>query len=416
MMKSVVVVVLTCLLGACNYVEKQKKPQITTPMYSWKQPDIVFSKEEAILEIDEKTRRLKDFMKVNKLEGILITHVRNMYWATAGLVNNQIVLNKDVGAFSLLVTSSGNKYILANNIEGPRLIDEVPKELNIQIKQWIWHDRNPETQIKLLKELVPEGKIGSDIPFPGTELLPDSFKHIRYSFTEGELKRYRWLGKNATEAVAEVCNQIKPGMDEFEIEAMTAMALRARGIVPTVILIGVDDRLTKYRHAIPNGQKLEKYAMVNIVAERQGMAMAVTRFVHFGELPEELKTKLKAAATVSAQFHKASVPGKRTVEIFDECQKWYKDAGFDGQRENHHQGGAIGYDDREYIIHPLISEIIAENQPFAWNPTTGGAKVEETIIAHKDSVEIVTKSEGWPMIKIEIDGKIYPQPDILIRK
>ncbi|NIR64176.1 MAG: peptidase M24, partial [Aliifodinibius sp.] len=45
-----------------------------------------------------------------------------------------------------------------------------------------------------------------------------------------------------------------------------------------------------------------------------------------------------------------------------------------------------------------------------------GAKVEDTMIAYQDSMEVVTRTGNWPMIDVELNGKIYPQPGILIKE
>jgi len=203
-------------------------------------------------------------------------------------------------------------------------------------------------------------------------------------------------------------------MDEFEIEALTAAELRSMGIMPTVLLIGVDDRIYQYRHCLPAGAKLQNYAMVNVMAEKWGMPMAVTRFVHFGPLPEELKTKLEKTALINAKYQKATVPGKSCAEIFEECKTWYAEAGYEGEWMKHHQGGATGYDDREYVIYPGVKEVVQERQAFAWNPTITGAKIEDTIITYNDHFEVVTDTGKWPTIEIQLDGKIYPQPAILV--
>jgi antitoxin VapB len=267
----------------------------------------------------------------------------------------------------------------------------------------------------MLKEISKDSKIGSDVIFPGTVLISDQFKKIRYSLLGSEIKRYRWLGREVTEAVAEVCKTIKPGMDEYEIEALTSASLRARGILPTVLLIAVDNRIFKYRHALPGGAKLDKYAMINVCAEKWGMPIAVTRFVYFGKLPGELKNKFEKTAKIFTQYELVSVPGNACADIFEQCKKWYEEAGFPDEWKKHHQGGAIGYDDREYVIYPGIKETVQDNQAFAWNPTITGAKVEDTFIAYRDHFEVITKSKGWPMITVEINGKKYEQPGVLIR-
>ncbi|MFZ0391363.1 MAG: M24 family metallopeptidase [Calditrichia bacterium] len=383
----------------------------------WKDvsPDFI-TRQSLNSEIQTKMERVQNFLKQENLDGMLLTQVRNFYWITAGQANNQIVLNKDVGAASILIMKDGSKYLIANGSEAPRLMTEVLGDLGYKLLQYNWYEANPQKDVRaeVLQSVTKNGKIGSDAAFPGTVNVADQFEKLRYRFTEPEMERYRWLGKQTTEAVENVCRRLRPGMDEYEIEAMTAAELRSRGIMPTVLLIAVDNRIYDYRHGLPAGQKLKKYGMVNVVAEKWGMPMAVTRFVHFGELPDELKNKIEKTAWVNAKFQQATVPGTPAAKIFESCKDWYREAGFPGEWKKHHQGGAIGYDDREYVIYPGIDETVQENQPFAWNPTITGAKVEDTMIAHQDGMEVVTHTGNWPMIDIELDGKTYPQPGILI--
>lgn len=366
------------------------------------------------MEIEEKLERVKYFLAENKLDGILLTQVRNVYWITAGLANNQIVLNKDIGAASLLLMKDGKKYLICNGAEAQRMMDESLKELGYELIKYSWYESNPVKDVR--SEIIKQfGKIGSDIDYPGTVNVADKFKPLRYSLNKYELVRYRYVAQMSTEAVAEVCMKIKPGMNEYEIETMTANALRDRQILPTVLLTAVDERIYNYRHALPGGAVLKNYAMINICAEKWGMPIAVTRFVHFGPLPDELKTKLEKTAIVNAHYQEFTRPGIAASEIFEKMKEWYKSVGYENEWMLHHQGGAIGYDDREWVIYPGIKEVVQENQAFAWNPTITGAKVEETMIVTKDGFEVVTKSDDWPMIIVNLNGKKYPQPAVLVR-
>jgi antitoxin VapB len=409
---SVLLLAGALFLAGCDQSAKKDVSNV------WKKnPQQIISETEEQKEIAVKMLRVQKFLKDQQLDGLLLTQVRNFYWMTAGIANNQIVLNKDVGAASLLIMKDGSKYVICNGSESGRLMDEVLGKLGYELKMYKWYESNPVKDVRgdLIKTIARGGKIGSDVDYPGTVLIAAAFKPLRYSLTEWELKRYRWLGKQTTEAVAEVCRSIEPGMDEFQIEAITAAALRARGIMPTVLLTAVDERVFKYRHALPGGAVLKNYAMINVVAEKWGMPIAVTRFVHFGPLPDELKSKLEKTARINAEYEAATVPGKSCAEIFEQCKQWYADAGYPGEWEKHHQGGAIGYDDRDYVIYPGIKETVQASQAFAWNPTITGAKVEETIVAFDDHVEVVTVSDNWPMITVDLLGKKYDQPGILVR-
>jgi antitoxin VapB len=403
------------ILGGCN---SDNQNDDLAKVQVWKGNEyLIQSKDVLKKEIEEKIGRVKEFLTHYKLEGVLLTQVRNFYWITAGIANNQIVLNKDVGAASILIKKDGSRYLLCSGSEAGRLMDETLGELGYELKMFNWYETNPVKDVRagIIHELAGKGKIGSDTDYPGTINVSDAFKKLRYILTDSEIERYRWLGKETTEAVANVCRSIMPGMNEYELEARTAAEIRSRGIIPTVLLTAVDERIYNYRHALPGGAELKKYAMINVVAEKWGMPIAVTRFVHFGELDKELKSKLEKVAVVNAHFQEATKPGVNAGTIFEKCKEWYASVGYEGEWMKHHQGGAIGYDDREWVIYPGINETVHENQAFAWNPTITGAKVEETIVTTADGFEVVTTSKDWPMINVELNGKIYPQPAILIR-
>ncbi|RJP71254.1 MAG: M24 family metallopeptidase [Ignavibacteriales bacterium] len=385
----------------------------------WKKnPNQILTKEEINKEISDKMILVQKFLTEKKLDGMLFTQVRNVYWITAGQANVQIVLNKDVGAASLLIMKDGKKYLVCNGAEAGRMMDGSLRELGYELKMYNWYEANPVKDVResIIKEIAPKGKIGSDAPFPGTVVVAEDFRPLRYSLSETELKRYKWLGQQCTEAVESVCKSIKPGMDEYELEALTAIELRSRGIFPTVLLTAVDNRIFNYRHALPGGAVLENYAMINIVAEKWGMPIAVTRFVYFGDkLPAELENKLKQTAIVMSKYEEATKPGKALSEIFEECKQWYADAGFEGEWMKHHQGGAIGYDDREFVIYPGVKGTVQNNQGYAWNPTITGAKVEDTFIANENGGEVITKTKDWPVLIVNLNGKKYEQPAILLR-
>ncbi len=387
--------------------------------YLWKEePAQVITKDEVKQEIAIKMERVLKFLKENHLKGIVLNDIENFYWMTGGLADNQIELNKQGGAASLLILDNGEKYLLSSESERDLLMDEALRDLGYKSAWHPWYEANPLKDIRgdIVHKLAGAGKVGADVDYPGTINVGSKFSHLRYQLTNSEVKKYEWLGKQVTEAVDDVCKSLMPGMNEYQMEAMTAEALRERGIVPTVLLIAVNQRIYKYRHALPVGDTLKVYGMINVCAQKWGLIIAATRFVHFGPLSKELSDNLNKVAILQAEYQAATVPGASINQIFENSKKWYAELGYKGEWMNHHQGGAIGYDNREYIAYPGNPEIVQNQQGFAWNPTVPGAKVEQTIIAFKDSVETITKDyDYWPMINVKLNGKIYPQPGILIK-
>ncbi|MHB1686744.1 MAG: M24 family metallopeptidase [Ignavibacteriaceae bacterium] len=378
----------------------------------------VISKEKAKKEIAIKMERVQKFLKENHLKGIVLNDVENFYWMTAGLADNQIELNKQGGAASLLILDNGEKYLLSSESERNLLMDEALRDLGYTSKWYPWYEANPVKDIRddIVRELAGTGRVGADVDYPGTINVGAKFAYLRYQLTDSEVKKYEWLGKQVTKAVDDVCKSLMPGMNEYQMEAMTAEALRERGIVPTVLLIAVNQRIYKYRHALPVGDTLKDYGMINVCAQKWGLIIAVTRFVHFGPLSKELTDNLNKVAILQAEYQAVTVPGASINQIFENSKKWYAELDDKGEWMNHHQGGAIGYDNREYIAYHGNPEVVQNQQGFAWNPTVPGAKVEQTIVAFKDSVETVTRDyDYWPMINVKLNGKIYPQPGILIK-
>jgi antitoxin VapB len=365
-------------------------------------------------EIDTKLQRVHHFLAARHLTGVLLSRVDNFSWITAGIGDNHIVITSEVGAASLLILQNGHRYVLANNSEMPRLLNEDLAGLGYEPKQFPWYDE-AAGKLKVLRELADGGAIGSDIPLGDLPVLSAEFAPLRYQLTDSEIKKLRWVGKNATEAVIAVCKTLKPGVTEREMEAIASNELLRRDLRPTVLLMGVDHRVYDYHHHTPTDLPLSKYAIVNVCARRWGLVASVARFVHFGPLEPELQRKLQAAMRISAEYQAHSKPGVTAGQMIDWAKTWFTQAGFPGLWQDHHQGGAIGYAEREWLAAPGSKEVIHDHQAFAWNPIIRGALSFDTILVYPDHIENITGTEDWPTVPIEIEGRTYPMPDILIR-
>jgi Xaa-Pro aminopeptidase len=183
--------------------------------------------------------------------------------------------------------------------------------------------------------------------------------------------------------------------------------------MPIVRLVAVDDRVFKYRHPIPTDKKIEKYAMVVLGARKYGLIASVSRLVHFGKLPAELRKKHDAVIKVDAAFISSSKPGESCGNIFNTAQQSYADVGYPNEWKHHHQGGPTGYTPRDYRAIPGGTEKLVVDQAIAWNPSIAGTKSEDTVIISEDDTKIITESPDWPLLSVEHGGKTWRRPDIL---
>lgn len=361
-------------------------------------------------ELEEKHERLVEWMRREKLSGVLIRRNENVAWVTGGAVELRVLTPAETGVASLLVTAEGKRFYFTTENEAPRLHDEEFGSLDFEPVLFPWYaDDTAAAAAKLAG-----GPLGSDTPVPGTvavNLFP-----LRASLSESEIARYRWLGANTSAATVESLKQVAPGMSEYDLEAITAANLLKRGILPSVYLYAVDDRIYKYKHAVARGAKLEKYAMLNLCTRKWGLAISITRFVHFGKLPAELGARFKSAAQVNAALLDATKVGATSAELFKVAQAAYTAEGFPGEERFHHQGGPTGYGEREWVSTPNGKETVVNNQAFAWNPSIRGGKAEDTVILREGKIEWLTATPELPVINAEVNGKVYPAAGVLERQ
>ena len=110
-----------------------------------------------------------------------------------------------------------------------------------------------------------------------------------------------------------------------------------------------------------------------------------------------------------------SRPGTLVKDVIKAGQSAYEREGFPGEWNFQHQGGASGYDNRDYLGMPDMNEMIHLHQAFTWNPTIQGTKSEDTIIVNEKEPELITQTGGWPTIEHEVDGIVLKRPAILSR-
>jgi antitoxin VapB len=238
---------------------------------------------------------------------------------------------------------------------------------------------------------------------------------LRSQLQPTEIDRYRLLGAMTAKVVEDVIRHLEPGVTENEISAMTASLLIQKAILPSVLLMAVDDRILKYKHALPRGKRLEHFGMVNLCTRKWGLVISMTRFVHFGPMPQNLADGFEAAAKVNAALLHATRAGATAQQLYEVAKNAYAAAGFPGAEELHHQGGATGYGEREWLASPKGTEVVLDRQAFAWNPSVAGGKVEDTVVLRNGAIEYLTETTQFPSVVTGVGGENYRSSGVLLR-
>jgi antitoxin VapB len=367
-------------------------------------------------EITAKTARVVEMLLQNNLGGVLISSQPNFSWLTAGS-SNGIDMSREAGAGALLVRDDGKRFVLANRIEMPRLVDEELADEGFEPVEFSWEAEKASPGFlatQALGLLSKGATLGSDVD-AGPAALPveASLARCRFQLTTAELERFRMLASEAAQAVGKLARTLTPGETEREVARRLADVLAVHNIRAVVNLVAADERIQKYRHPVPTDRRWEKVLMMVVCARRGGMIASFTRIVCSGAIPDELQRHTLAAARVNAQLLAATRPGVSGADLFKLAADTYANEGFAGEEHLHHQGGATGYRTRDWLAYPACTERVQTNQLFAWNPSVTGTKVEETCISSADGAEVLTTTPAWPQLPFVVEGREYFSPNVL---
>jgi Xaa-Pro dipeptidase len=146
-----------------------------------------------------------------------------------------------------------------------------------------------------------------------------------------------------------------------------------------------DERASRFRHAIPAERAIQKYLMLNVNARKWGLVATVTR------------------------------AGTSLTDILPKICELYERHGYRDEWNNHHQGGAQGFCNRDYLMKPDSREKVLADQCFCWNPSISGTKSEDALIARKDGPLFIAKPLVFPTLTIDYERQGFARPALLER-
>jgi antitoxin VapB len=366
------------------------------------------SPEILLAEFEAKRKRLCEQMAVSGLAAIQLQRTDNIAWLTAGRVDRRVLLPSALGIATILLLRSGEPFYLAPDNESRRLAEEDFAGLPFTAITAPWHAAEFSSKIRVL---AGEGRVVADIAPEGASLLLGQ----RTSLLDTEIERYRWLGRNTAQVTASALQSLHPGMTERTMAARVASGLLERGIEPSVLLIAADDRILRYKHAVTQNATLQRFGMLNLCARRWGLSISVTRFVHFGAIPQTLQDAFEVAAQVNAHLVAATKEGVSAAELFRVAADAYAALGHPGEEQRHHQGGATGYAEREWLAKPAGTERVVNNQAFAWNPSVAGGKAEDTVLLRDGEIELLTPTPDLPVVSTSAGERTVESAGVLAR-
>ena len=334
---------------------------------------------------ESRDRSLRELMDGHGVGALLLSSPANFAWYTGG-ADNRVDHGDPVGVASVLLTMD-DAYILTNNIEAPRMREEQTPLMEVVEHPWY------EESAALLRELAGGAGVGTDFPFTSGPDLSAEISPLRYVLDPDAIDLYRDLGEDTVIAVSEAAASVSPDTDELDAAAQLSAACLGRGMFAPVLLAASEERLVRHRHPVPHGGPLGKQAMLVVCAERGGLFVSLTRMIYFQEPdPQTVRHQEACEEVLRRMREEATREGSTLAQAFEDCRRFYAEAGFPEGWKDHHQGGMTGYASREIIATPGTQQEIKVGQAFAWNPSLVGAKAEETFVLGTDGPEVLACS------------------------
>jgi Xaa-Pro dipeptidase len=341
-----------------------------------------------------KRARIDAVLAAHDLDALVLRDPANLAWYLGG-ARVHVVPGEPIA--ELTVARAGEE-LRTTAIEAPRLRAE---ELGADA---------PPLRVLPWWEPLDARAGGSDRPRPGERDVSVDVMAARSALTDPEVERYRALCRDTAAATGAALRDAGAADSEFGLAGRAARHLYERAVEPVVMLVAGAERLPLHRHPLPTGKPLGERAMLVVCGRRAGLICAVTRMRAFTPLTVAERERYAGLLRVEAAYLDATRAGARIGAIVAAGTSAYAGNGFAaGEWHAHHQGGPTGYTTRDYLADPGTDRVAVDRQAFAWNPSGGGFKVEDTVLIAGDELEVLSFDPDWPAVAVA--GR--QRPDLL---
>jgi antitoxin VapB len=357
-------------------------------------------------EVEAKLAVVREWLDSRDLRAVVLSRPGPVAWLTAG-VTNPIDRSDPLSPLWLVVTTE-NAVAVTTTVERPRLEAEAGlTEVGFTLEAVPWFDG--DAFVGAVEEIVaaPRGELGADGDVRFGVDGDDDLTALRLRLLPSERERLALLGRDAAGALEHAVSAWRPGETDRDVQARVAGELERVGALPVCLIVGGDDRVERFRHPLATGQRVERLLMAVVVAMREGLHVAATRFASAGGMPASVEDALGAARTVEAAMLAASRPGATYGEVLSACERAYAQVGQPDAWQEHYQGGPVGYRQREFELAPSqrqsrwFAQPIEPGHAVAWNPSlAGGGKSEDTFLVEDAGLLCVTETGGWPLVDV----------------
>lgn len=351
-----------------------------------------------------RAERLDAYLAATGYEAVWFARPNAFAWLTGGsnVVDREDAVGVAAAGYVADPVESRSRFRAVAHVgEATRIAEEeLPDAFELETVPW--HTPLGEA----VAERSPDAA-AADFDAPGLDQIDPG--PLRQPLSDDDIERYRQLGEETAAAVERVCRELSPEDTEHEVASALRITLSSGNIEAPVVRVAGSERADRYRVPPAVGAELGDYAVVSVTSARGGLHASLSRTVAF-DPPEALRERYRAAARVEATAlaatQAAAVSDGDAGEVFEAIRDAYSAVGHPDAWEAGDQGGAAGFARREWFAGPDTTPPVTAPMGYAWNPTIGAARSEDTYLVEADGagLECLTATPNWPTRTVSAVG------------
>jgi Xaa-Pro aminopeptidase len=348
--------------------------------------------------LEKRIDRLRERLKEQDLEALLVTHPMNRryltgFTGTAGMV---LVTEKDA---KLLVDF---RYVEQARKQAPhldvvRVGGEPFRTVGGLCREWNV-SRLAFEQDHLVYARVEKLKSALD----GAEVVPVSnmVEKLRETKDADELDTLRRAARIADEAFTEILKEIRPGLRERDIAFRLEFLMREKGAASSSFdIIVASGPRSALPHGVASDRVLEKGDLVTLDfgAVYEGYCSDITRTIVLGKPNERQREIYEIVLHAQQTALEAVRPGVTGREVDKVARDIITERGY-GEQFGHSTGHGIGLEIHEAPTLSVNGETVLQSgmvvtvEPGIYLPGFGGVRIEDDVVVTEQGKEVLTHS------------------------
>ncbi|MGE7272950.1 M24 family metallopeptidase [Brevibacillus panacihumi] len=355
--------------------------------------------------------KLHHFMQEQKLDAVLITSPKHVYYLTGFFTDPH---ERFLG---LVIPAQGEPSLIV-----PALDREAAAAASDI--QRIYTHTDIQNPYEVLKETLPTGLQALGIEkshmtverfeamsaFVGASRFVDveqPLREMRLIKSPDEVARMKHAIQLVEDALRESLKKVKPGVTEVEIVAELEYQMKRLGAegpsFSTMVLAGEKSALP---HGNPGSRAVQQGELLlfDLGVEADGYVSDITRTFAVGEVDGKLREIYEIVLAANEAAIAAIKPGVTFAHLDKTARDVISAKGY-GEYFMHRLGHGLGMDVHEYpSVHGENQEVLRPGmvftiEPGIYLPGLGGVRIEDNVLVTETGVEVLTKfPKEWTII------------------